>query len=77
MAHEEEDIKTLREVFSLYDRDGSGAVDTKELGAILEAIGKDPADGGSPLRPFLLSSLLSLACVSYPCCCSGRNAEGC
>jgi len=39
--HSESD---LREIFQRFDRDRSGSIEARELGALLEALGKDPDD---------------------------------
>ena len=34
----------MQEVFSLFDKDGDGAITTKELGPVLRSLGFNPAD---------------------------------
>lgn len=36
--------RDLREIFQRFDRDRSGSMDARELGALLEALGKEPDD---------------------------------
>ncbi len=36
--------RDLREIFQRFDRDRSGSIDARELGALLEALGKEPDD---------------------------------
>jgi|SRR6185503_12126550 len=40
----EQSESDLREIFLRFDRDKSGFIDARELGALLEALGKDPDD---------------------------------
>lgn len=34
----------LREIFARFDRNGNGTIEARELGALLEALGRDPDD---------------------------------
>ena len=40
----EQSERDLREIFGRFDRDRSGSIDARELGALLEALGKEPDD---------------------------------
>lgn len=39
----EEQIAEFKEAFSLYDKAGEGAIDSKELGTVLRALGQNPS----------------------------------
>jgi hypothetical protein len=43
-------METFKAVFAMYDKDGSGYVDTKEMEQILEKIGRDPAQATELLK---------------------------
>ena len=40
----EEQIADLKQTFSLFDREGDGAIDTKELGTVMRCIGFEPSE---------------------------------
>jgi Ca2+-binding EF-hand superfamily protein len=40
----EQSDRDLHEIFQRFDRDRSGSMDARELGSLLEALGKDPDD---------------------------------
>ena len=40
----EEQIAEFKEAFSLFDKDGDGAITTKELGAVTRSSGQNPTD---------------------------------
>lgn len=44
MQLSEEQIKELREAFSLFDRDGDGTISSEELGFVIRSLGQDPTD---------------------------------
>ncbi|KAL4239013.1 hypothetical protein ACF0H5_003717 [Mactra antiquata] len=39
----EEQIAEFKEAFSLYDKAGEGAIDSKELGTVMRALGQNPS----------------------------------
>lgn len=40
----EEQIAEFKEAFSLFDKDGSGTVTTKELGTVMRSLGQNPTE---------------------------------
>lgn len=40
----EQSERDLKEIFDRFDRDRSGSIEARELGSLLEALGKDPDD---------------------------------
>ena len=40
----EEQIAEFKEAFSLFDKDGDGAITTKELGAVMHSLGHNPTE---------------------------------
>jgi calmodulin len=38
-------VARFKEAFSLYDKDGSGSITTRELGSVLRVLGQNPTDG--------------------------------
>ena len=42
----EEQTAEFEEAFSLYDRDGSGTISSKELGSVLRTLGQTPTEDG-------------------------------
>ena len=40
----EEQIAELKEAFSLFDKDGDGAITTKELGTVMRSLGQNPTE---------------------------------
>ncbi|KAL2443965.1 Calmodulin [Exophiala dermatitidis] len=40
----EEEIKAYRDVFALFDKDGSGTITAQELGEIMRSLGQNPSD---------------------------------
>lgn len=40
----EEEIEELREAFSIFDRDGSGSITSKELGIAMRSLGQNPSE---------------------------------
>jgi hypothetical protein len=41
----EGELEALRGVFALFDADGTGSIDATEFAALLEKVGRDPAEG--------------------------------
>ena len=39
------ELEALREVFAMFDPDGSGAIDSSEFANLLEKVGRDPSEG--------------------------------
>ena len=45
MAHISEDqLQEFKDTFNLFDKDGSGSINTKDLGTVLRALGQKPAE---------------------------------
>ena len=40
----EEQIAEFKEAFSLFDKDGDGAISTKELGTVMRSLGQNPSE---------------------------------
>ena len=40
----EEEIAEFKEAFSLFDKDGSGTITTKELGSVMTSLGQNPTE---------------------------------
>ncbi len=40
----EEQVAEFKEAFSLFDKDGNGAITTKELGTVMRSLGQNPSD---------------------------------
>ena len=40
----EEQIEEFREAFNLFDLDGGGDIDSKELGTVMRSLGQNPSD---------------------------------
>ena len=40
----EEQIAEFKEAFSLFDKDGNGTINTKELGSVMASVGQKPTD---------------------------------
>uniref|UniRef100_A0A8D0BZT6 Calglandulin n=1 Tax=Salvator merianae TaxID=96440 RepID=A0A8D0BZT6_SALMN len=40
----EEEIAEFKEAFSLFDKDGDGAITTKELGTVMRSLGHNPTE---------------------------------
>ena len=40
-----DDVETYQIVFELFDRDGSGYIDTSDLAVISSKLGRDPQEG--------------------------------
>jgi len=46
----DEELAALRAIFDQFDRDGSGTISTAEMEAVMEKLGRDPAEAGDLLR---------------------------
>lgn len=44
------ELEALREVFAMFDPDGSGAIDASEFSNLLEKVGRDPKEGADMLK---------------------------
>ena len=40
----EEQIAEFKEAFSLFDKDGGGSIDAKELGTVMRSLGQNPTE---------------------------------
>jgi len=40
----EQQITEYKEAFNLFDKDGDGAISTKELGTVMRALGQNPTE---------------------------------
>ncbi len=41
----EKQVKEFRDAFRLFDKDGDGAITTKEIGTVMRSLGQDPSEG--------------------------------
>lgn len=48
-AMDEAELDTLREVFALFDTDGTGEIDATEFASLLEKVGRDPSEASEML----------------------------
>jgi Ca2+-binding EF-hand superfamily protein len=49
MQFTDEEIQNLKEIFDLFDKDHKGAIDIKDLEAIMQSLQRDPAEAMSLL----------------------------
>ena len=67
-AMSEGELEALRGVFALFDTDGTGSIDASEFSALLEKVGRDPAEGtwqrgaSSVLMPLAAARILLTRC---------------
>lgn len=50
MAKPDSELEALREVFAMFDPDGSGAIDSSEFANLLEKVGRDPSEAADMLE---------------------------
>lgn len=49
MQFTDDEIQNLKEIFDLFDKDHKGAIDIKDLEAIMQSLQRDPAEAMSLL----------------------------
>ncbi|KIW98199.1 uncharacterized protein Z519_01783 [Cladophialophora bantiana CBS 173.52] len=57
----DEEVKAYKDVFALFDKDGSGTITAHELGEIMKSLGQNPSD--SELQDMVRSPMSLVAKV--------------
>lgn len=45
-----DELENLRQIFSMFDKDNTGHIDSSDISQLMQHIGKDPAEGNKLFR---------------------------
>jgi Ca2+-binding EF-hand superfamily protein len=45
-----DELENLRQIFSMFDKDNTGYIDSSDISQLMENIGKDPTEGKSVIQ---------------------------